>query len=220
MNLIKIMVVEDHPDYREIVELILGRHDDLELVGEFGTAERALHSLRERRGRQLPDIILLDLNLPGVGGLDSIGFFRSAAPDARIVILTQSDREEDVMKAIMLGASGYLLKSATADQLVEGIRSVHTGGSPLDPSIARCILDNLQAVLPPGGVESLLTERETQVLTLLAEGCVKKEIADRLQIGHSTVVTHVAHIYEKLNVQNAPSAIAKAFRMGILKMSD
>ena len=217
MSKIQIMLVEDHPEYREIIELTLKRQADMELVGEFGTVERALHELRERRGRRLPDVILLDLNLPGISGLDAIPHFLSAVPSARIMILTQSDREADVMKAIMLGASGYLLKSSTAAQLSESIRSTHAGGAPLDPAVARYILTTLQTALPKKQVAELLTDRETEVLTLLAEGLVKKEIADRLEIGHSTVVTHVAHIYEKLNVQNAPSAIARAFRLGILK---
>lgn len=216
---IRVMMVEDHPEYREIVELALGRELDMELTSQFGTSERALRSLRDRKGHDEPDIILLDLHLPGVGGLDSIPHFSTEIPDAKIIILTQSNREDDVLKAIMLGASGYLLKSSTVKQLTEGIRNVMTGGASLDAKLANIVLKTLKSKLRPNEIENLLTKRELEVLTMLAEGHVKKEIADRLQIGFTTVVSHVTHIYEKLNAPNAPAAIAKAFQLGILPIS-
>lgn len=217
---IRIMMVEDHPEYREIVELALGKESDMKLISQFGTVERALRSLRDRdNGGQSPDVILLDLNLPGMGGLEAVSHFTNEVPDARIIILTQSDREDDVLKAVMLGASGYLLKSSTVRQLTEGIRTVMAGGASLDTKLAKFVLNTLKTKLPKNEIEQLLTERELDVLSLLAEGRVKKEIAERLQISMSTVVTHVTHIYEKLNAPNAPSAIAKAFQMGILPVS-
>jgi two-component system nitrate/nitrite response regulator NarL len=216
---IRVMMVEDHPEYREIVELALGRELDMELTSQFGTSERALRSLRDRKGHDEPDIILLDLHLPGVGGLEAIPHFSTEIPDAKIIILTQSNREDDVLKAIMLGASGYLLKSSTVKQLTEGIRNVMTGGASLDAKLANIVLKTLKSKLKPNEIENLLTKRELEVLTMLAEGHVKKEIADRLQIGFTTVVSHVTHIYEKLNAPNAPAAIAKAFQLGILPIS-
>ncbi len=122
-RVIKVMLVEDHPEYRDVVELAMNREPDIELVSQFGTSERALRSFDDRRERQIPDIILLDLNLPGINGLDSIPFFRAATEDARIIILTQSDKEADVLRAITLGASGYLLKSSTVRQIYH---SLHT----------------------------------------------------------------------------------------------
>ena len=216
---IRVMMVEDHPEYREIVELALGRELDMELTSQFGTSERALRSLRDRKGHDEPDIILLDLHLPGVGGLEAIPHFSTEIPDAKIIILTQSNREDDVLKAIMLGASGYLLKSSTVKQLTEGIRNVMTGGASLDAKLANIVLKTLKSKLQPNEIEILLTKRELEVLTMLAEGSVKKEIADRLQIGFTTVVSHVTNIYDKLNAPNAPAAIAKAFQLGILPIS-
>jgi len=216
---IRIMMVEDHPEYREIVELALGREPDMELTSQFGTTERALRSFRDREAREEPDIILLDLHLPGMDGLEAIPHFSTEIPDARIIVLTQSDREEDVLKAIMLGASGYLLKSSTVKQLTEGIRIVSEGGASLDAKLAKFVLTMLKAKLPPNEIDQLLTKRELEVLSLLADGRVKKEIADQLQISLTTVVSHVAHIYEKLNAPNAPAAIAKAFQLGILPLS-
>ena len=213
------MMVEDHPEYREIVGLALSKEPDMELTSQYGTSERALRSLRDREEREEPDIILLDLHLPGVGGLDAIPHFSTEMPDAKIIILTQSDREDDVLKAIMLGASGYLLKSSTVKQLTEGIRTVMEGGASLDTKLAKFVLKTLKTKLPPSAIEQLLTHRELAVLSLLAEGRVKKEIAGQLHICLTTVVSHVTHIYEKLNAPNGPAAIAKAFQLGILPLN-
>ena len=214
-NRISVMLVEDHPEYREAVEFALGKQPAMALTSQFGTAERALRSLKDAKNRQVPDVILLDLNLPGMDGLDALPLFSAALPDAKIIILTQSDREADVLKAITLGAAGYLLKSATLRQITEGIRNVNEGGASLDAKVAHFILKTLKTKLPKGEMNPVLTERELEVLNLLAEGLVKKEIADRLSISSSTVVTHVSHIYAKLNATNAPSAINRAYRMGI-----
>lgn len=213
---IQIMMVEDHPEYREIVELAIGRQPDMKLVSQFGTVERALRSLNERQSAPKTDLILLDLNLPGMTGLEAIPYFTRELPDTKIIVLTQSDSEEDVLKAIMLGASGYLLKSSTVSQLTEAIRTVSSGGASLDPTVARFVLKTLKSKLPQEEFSQVLTEREMEVLKLLGDGLVKKEIANKLNISVTTVVTHVSHIYEKLNVKNAPSAIAKGFRLGLL----
>jgi len=209
------MLVENHPEYRDAIELALAKESGMELTSQFGTAERALRSLKHAKKYKVPDVILLDLNLPGMDGLDALPLFSAALPTVKIIILTQSDREADVLKAITLGAAGYLLKSATLKQITEGIRKVYRGGASLDSKVAQFILKTLKTILPPDEIKQSLTEREMEVLTLLAEGCVKKEIADRLCISSTTVVTHVSHIYEKLNATNAPSAINKAYRMGI-----
>ncbi|MEP4078329.1 response regulator [Haloferula sp.] len=220
-NPIRVMLVEDHPEYREVVELALQLESDLEMIAEFGTAERALRHLQSSQGNPVPDVILLDLHLPGISGLETIPHFAAVVPDARIIILTQSDREQDVLNAISLGAAGYLLKSATVTQIKDGIRSVMKGGASLDARIASFVLRSLKSKLPAEvNDESPITGRELEVLQLMAEGLPKKNIADQLSISPNTVVTHVTHIYEKLDAQNAPSAIAKAFRKGILKMEE
>ena len=220
-NRIRVMLVEDHPEYREAIELALKKDPALELISQFGTAERALRSLEDSDTHQEPNVILLDLNLPGMNGLDALPLFSAALPDVKIIILTQSDRESDVLKAITLGAAGYLLKSATLKQITAGIRSVHTGGASLDAKVAQFILETLKTKLPKGQRNQVLTDREMDVLALLAEGLVKKEIAERLSISNTTVVvTHVSHIYAKLNVSNAPSAVNKAYRLGIFQSNN
>lgn len=206
---------EDNVEYREVVRLALEQTQGVELTRQFGTAEIALRTLQNASASEQPDLILLDLRLPGISGLDALPRFRHRAPDTKIIILTQSDREQDVLRAIALGASGYLLKSATLDEITESIQTVMSGGAPLDKGVARFILQSLQTRLPNVEDQPQLSERELEIIQLLAEGFVKKEIAKQLRIGYSTVDTHVAHIYEKLDVSNAPSAVNRAHRLGL-----
>ncbi|MGI9456167.1 MAG: response regulator [Aeoliella sp.] len=212
---VRIMLVEDNMEYRDAVRLALEQSQGVELTSQFGTAEIALRTLQNSSPSEQPDLVLLDLRLPGISGLDALPRFRQRAPNTKIIILTQSDREQDVLRAIALGASGYLLKSATLDEITESIQTVMGGGAPLDKGVARFILESLQTRLPKDEEQPQLSERELEIIQLLAEGFVKKEIASRLKIGYSTVDTHVAHIYEKLNVSNAPSAVNRAHRLGL-----
>ncbi len=212
---VKVMIVEDNPEFRKVIRLALSRDAAIELAGEFGTAEIALRSLRDGSVPGSPDVILLDLRLPGMGGLDALPHFTSTAPHAKVIVLTQSDCETDVLRAIALGAAGYLLKSSTITQIKEGIRTVIDGGASLDPGVAKFLFKTLQARLPTAKAEGLLSDRELEILALLGEGLVKKEIADRLGITYPTVDSHVQHIYEKLQVHNAPAAINIAHRLGI-----
>ncbi len=217
---IRVMLVEDSREYREVINLALEDESDIELTSQFGTSEIALRSLQDRSTRQAPDLVLLDLRLPGMDGIKAIPWFKKYVPHTKIVILTQSDDEADVLQAIRLGASGYLLKSSTVKEITEGIRTVMDGGASLDAGVARFILENLKARLPRGKTKPVLSEREMQILTLVAEGLLKKEIANRLGIGFTTVATHFRHIYEKLDVQNAPAAIDKAYRLGLFQPGD
>ena len=212
---VKVMLVEDNPEFRKVLRLALSREAAIELSSEFGTAEIALRSLRDGSVPGCPDVILLDLRLPGMGGLDALPHFTSTAPDAKVIVLTQSDCEADVLRAIALGAAGYLLKSSTITQIKDGIRTVIDGGASLDPGVAKYLFKTLQARLPTATAEGLLSDRELEILVLLGEGLVKKEIADRLGITYPTVDSHVQHIYEKLQVHNAPAAINIAHRLGI-----
>ncbi|MDF7825589.1 response regulator transcription factor [Pontiellaceae bacterium B12227] len=214
---IQVMMVEDHPEYREVIEIALQKASGIELISEFGTAERALRSLQDMSTRQEPDIILLDLNLPGMSGLDAIPYFSKTIPESRIIILSQSNQEADVLQAITLGAAGYLLKSSTVKTITDAISTVMEGGAPIDAGVAKYILATLKA--PPQKEESFppLSDREMEILTLVAKGHLKKEIAELLGISVYTVVTHTGHIYQKLNVANAPSAIDKAHTLGLFR---
>lgn len=212
------MLVEDNREYREVIHLALKRDEAFQLTSEYGTAEIALRSLGARSLPRLPDIVLLDLHLPGMSGLEALPQFAEALPAAKVIVLTQSDSKSDVLRAIALGADGYLLKSSTVTQIKEGMRTVIGGGASLDPGVAKFILESLQSHLPKKEMKKVLSQRETEILVLLGEGLVKKEICQRLGITYPTVDSHVRHIYEKLNVHNAPAAITVAHRLGIFPL--
>jgi DNA-binding NarL/FixJ family response regulator len=211
---IRIMLVEDSAEYRRVIAMAIDDQPDMELVRHFGTTEVALRTLSATAATNQPDILLLDLRLPGMGGLEAIPLIRKAAPAVRIIVLSQSDEPQDIYRAIAAGVSGYLLKSATLEEIATGIRMVAAGGASLDKHVARYILDAMRPLKT--AATPLLTDREREILELLAEGLVKKEIARRLGIGYATVDTHVSHIYAKLNVANAPAAVSRAYERGIL----
>lgn len=210
-------MVEDHPEYRSGVELALDTEDDIKLRSTFSTAEGALQRLQDPSAQCCPDVLLLDLHLPGISGLEAIRWIKEYSPKTKIIVLTQSDHEADVMRAIESGASGYLLKSSTLTQITDAIRTATNGGATIDPKMATYILDTLRKQPTKQHNSGIsLTKREMEVLELLSQGLLKKQISDQLGISTPTVSTHVSHIYEKLEVQNAPAAITTAFKAGIL----
>ena len=216
MKKTNIMLVEDNPDYRQAVSLALADESWIENMRIFGAAEVALRALQTDPQQPAPGIILLDIGLPGLSGVEVIRDFQSLCPQAQIIMLTQSRDQADVIEAIRQGAAGYLLKSASMDQLIEGIRTVMEGGTPLEPSVARHLIDAIsgQRHQVADGIE--LSPRELEVLRLMGEGMLKKQIADVLKISEHTVAFHVKHVYQKLDVNNSPAAIDKAHRAGIL----
>lgn len=209
---IRIVMVEDHPEYREGIALALETEPDIQLTDQFGMAEQALKVLEHDT---TTDVVLLDLNLPEMSGLEAIPWIKKYCPKIKIIILSQSDNETDILKAIHLGADGYLLKGSTLDEIISGIRTVVKGGASLDPRVAQFILNTIQTKVPEVNSDPLLSERELEILRLLSEGLMKKDISERLDIGITTVATHVRRIYEKLDVVNAPAAISKAYKTGI-----
>ncbi|MDO7681364.1 MAG: response regulator transcription factor, partial [Pirellulales bacterium] len=208
--MIRIMVVEDNVDYRTVIALAIDDATDMKLIGLFGTTEIALRTLETTRESEKPDILLLDLRLPGMSGLDALPLIHAASPATRIIILSQSDAPNDIVRAISSGVSGYLLKSARLKEITEAIRTVSQGGGSLDKNVAEFILEKM-TTKELFHIDAL-TERENEILLMLSEGFVKKEIATQLGIGYSTVDTHVSHIYKKLGVSNAPAAVSKAYQ--------
>jgi len=214
---IQVILVEDHAGYREAIKRSLKRSGNVEVHSEYSTAEIALRKIQYMKKPEIPDVLLLDLNLPGMSGLEAIPWFRDYSPELKIIVLSQSNAEEDILTAITLGASGYLLKSSRFRKIVEGIQVVMEGGASLDPKIAKLILNRLKMQKPKmNPPEKTLSKRELEILSLLADGLSKKEIADQLKITATTVAYHVRHIYLKLDVINAPAAVAKGFLSGIL----
>lgn len=212
---IKIILVEDDPEYRYVIKFAFRNDLKLELISQFATAEQALRSFQNPSKKILPDVVLLDVNLPGISGLDALAEFTKLSPELKVIVLTQSEREADILRAIKLGALGYLLKSASIQEIRSGIQNVMEGGSPLDPKMAKYILNSFKDRDSKSQNDSDLSEREIEVLSYIAQGCARKNICDKLQISIKTVDNHIAHIFEKLNVANAPSAIDKAYKTGI-----
>ena len=213
---IAIMIVEDNATYRNVIKRSLNRDPEMELTSQFGTAEIALRSLQDLSTRAVPNVVLLDLNLPGMSGLEALPWFRKAIPSAKIIILTQSNRESDILDAITKGTNGYLLKSATNQQIKESIHTVLNGGASLDAEIAQFILKTMQKTPAKKEPEMILTKQEYKILTLLGEGLAQKDIAEKIFITRNTVAFHTKNIYDKLQVPNAPAAISRAYKTGIL----
>ena len=213
---IEVMLIEDNPEYREVIRFALEDQVDISLASQFGTAEIAIRTLNDPKLESFPDLILLDLRLPGMNGISALPKIRTAAPETQVIILSQSDNAEDVIRAISLGASGYLLKTASLDEIIEGILTVTRGGATIDKGVAKYLLDALKKKVAKTDCDEVLTQRELEILDLLAQGLAKKHIATQLGIGYATVDTHVTHIYEKLGVSNAPGAVHRAHQLGLL----
>lgn len=215
---IKLILIEDHPDYRDVIKIALNKEQKMQLTHSFGYAERAIRHLEHCPHSERPHVVLLDLKLPGISGLQAIPWIQKATPNTKIIIISQSDQEADVLKAIQLGVSSYLLKTSSIEQIVECITSVVKGRVNIDPGIAHHILNSVQQNTPQDLLAKPLSARELQILKLLATGLLKKEISDQLDISLNTVAKHIGNIYEKLQVKNAPSAVSKAYRSGILSV--
>lgn len=213
---IRVMLIEDNREYREAIEFAIEGASGMQVIASFVSAELALKSMESVVTNFVPDVLLLDLNLPGISGLDAIPYFKGFFADAKIIILSQSENEADVLCGITLGASGYLLKSSTISQIKDSIRAVFEGGYSIDASVAKYIIKTLKAKPLKAIASRLLSSRESEVLELLAEGLQKKEIAECLKISTLTVDSHVRRIYEKLDAKNAPAAVSKAYQVGIL----
>lgn len=213
----QIILIEDNPDYRDTLALTVNMEPDMEISDTFGAAEIALRTLQNS---VQPDLILLDLSLPGMSGLEAIPWLQQYCPGTKIIALTQSNKEADVLRAIALGINGYLLKASTIKQIKEGIRSVMDGGTLMDPEVAGYLAKAIKNRPAQVRLAEPLTSREVEILALVGEGLQKKEISEQLLISYATVATHIRHIYEKLQVENAPAAITKAFKAGILPFDE
>jgi DNA-binding NarL/FixJ family response regulator len=220
-----IWIIEDHRRLRETVAeavRLAGGHD----VVPLASCEKAFEALDAKTPK--PDVILLDLGLPGMSGLEGLRRFKERIPEVEIVVFTVFDDRDRVFEAICHGASGYLLKSEPLERIVAAVEEVRRGGSPMSPEIARCVIERfsrlgvgpgVDAGLAVGGGQPAaesLSEREREVLRLLADGLVKKEVAARMSISLHTVDNYVRRIYAKLHVNTLGGAVARAIRDGIV----
>ena len=200
----RVVIVEDHTLVRQSLVKTVGAEPGYEVIGEAGRGDEGIDLIR----RLSPDVVLLDITMPGGTGLDVAEQMKTVAPDARFLFLTMHDDDVTIQKAIGLGADGYVLKSASTDELLNALRAVAEGGSYLSPAIARRVID-LAGKKPPG---TSLTERELEILRLLATGARPQQIAEQLFVSIKTVKNHLTSVYAKLGVQTGAQAVAEAYR--------
>jgi len=206
-----VSIVEDNDQLRATLARLLNRADGFQCLGQYPDAETALAALPAAR----PDVVLVDINLPGMNGVEFVRRLKLAAPQVLAVMLTAYEDTENIFNALAAGAAGYLLKRAPRSELLEAIREVRRGGSPMTTHIARKVVQSFQKAGPApqaeGGGDTLST-REQEVLDLLSQGFLYKEIADKLGISYETVHTYIRRIYEKLQVRTRTEAVAKFLR--------
>jgi DNA-binding NarL/FixJ family response regulator len=214
MNKIRLAVVDDHALFRAGLISLLGEMAEFQVVGEAGDGQAALEIVRKTR----PDVLLLDVNMPGQSGVDVVRALRSSSQQerCRVIMLTISKNEEDLLGAISAGADGYLLKNAEPDELRRAILLVHQGMSVLSPQVTRQVLRAAMTSELNRAAESGLSSREMEVLECLAQGKTTTLIASELFISENTVKTHVRHILEKLEASNRAEAVSKATQMGLI----
>ena len=206
---IRIVVADDHPIVRGGLVALLSAADDIEVVGEASDGEMAVRLALE----SLPDLVLMDLRMPGIDGDVATARILSAQPGIRVVVLTTYESDDSILRAIEAGASGYLLKAAPQEEILAGIRSVARGEVALAPSIAALLVRRVRA---PQTRSVTLSDRETQVLALVATGMSNRTIAAELFVSEATVKTHLLHTFEKLGVSDRTRAVTLAMERGLL----
>lgn len=206
----RIAIVEDNTLLRENLVFLLNGEKDIEVCCNFGTAEEALPHFTEHH----PDILLVDIGLPGMSGIDLIKKVKSKHPGMEIMVHTVFDARDTVFAAIKAGATGYILKGASPRELIESIENLAKGGAPMSPKIARAVIGEFQDV--DSSEHYLLTPREKEILVELEKGLTYKELAEKLSISHHTIHTHIKKIYEKLHAKSRRDALTTARQKGII----
>ncbi|THG29089.1 response regulator transcription factor [Glaciibacter flavus] len=209
--MIRVIVADDHPIVRGGIVGLLAAVDDIEVVGEAADGAEAI-TLAEALS---PDLVLMDLRMPGVGGVEATAHIVAAPGSTRVLVLTTYENDDDILGAIEAGASGYLLKAAPQEEIVAGVRAVAAGQTVLGPSIAATLVNRVRSESTPAPAPRL-SARELDVLRLVSDGRSNPEIGRELFIGEATVKTHLLHVFEKLEVSDRTRAVTKAMELGLL----
>ncbi len=204
---IRVLIVDDHPVVRDGLRGVIDGEPDMVVVGEAGNGVEALARVA---GTDV-DLVLMDLRMPEMGGVEAIKELRRRAPSVRVLVLTTFDTDRDVLPAVEAGATGYLLKDTPRADLLRAVRSAHRGEAVLSPAVAGRLMGQVR-----GPEAAVLSARELEVLTLVAAGSTNRETARRLFISEATVKTHLLHIYAKLEVRDRASAVAVGYQRGLL----
>ena len=210
---IRVVLIEDQRQTREGLAALIGGSPGMLVAARYASGEEALAEVAD----QHPDVILTDLGLPGIQGVDVVASLHRLRPQTPILVLTVHGEDHYVFDALCAGAFGYLLKDVEPARLLAAIQEVHLGGAPMSPEVARRVVSMFQKVVPPRSLESGLSERELQVLRLLADGHSYKTCADHLTISIDTIRFYVRRIYERLHVHSKSEAVTKALRDGWIR---
>ena len=205
---ISVSIVEDNDKLRATLARVLNRAEGFRCLSQYANAEDALKDLPQVR----PDVVLMDINLPGMNGVQCVRQLKALLPEIQVMMLTVYEDTENIFNALAAGASGYMLKRTSSKELLEAIQEVHRGGSPMTMHIARKVVQSFQQTAATAQSTENLSEREQQVLDCLTQGLMYKEIAEKLGISYETVHTYIRRIYEKLQVRTRTEAVAKFLR--------
>jgi DNA-binding NarL/FixJ family response regulator len=206
---LRVALVEDDLGWRASMEALLRESSGLECVGSYGTGEDAIRELPGRR----PQIVLMDINLPKMSGVECTRQLRALLPELQIIMLTVYDDSDRIFQALQMGANGYLLKRASADEILQAIQDVQRGGAPMSPYIARKVVQSFQQESPAARAEEGLSKRESEVLSYVARGYSDKEVAEALGLTSATVRSYLKSIYSKLHVHSRTQAILKTAKL-------
>ncbi|RLD30609.1 MAG: DNA-binding response regulator [Bacteroidetes bacterium] len=209
--MIKVSIIEDHHDFRQGLAYLVKASEGFECVDTFVSAEDGIDGLTGDE-----DVLLLDINLPNLSGIEAIPLIREKFPKLKIIMLTVFDDDMNIMNAILAGADGYLLKKTAPPQILNSLKTCMAGGSPMTPGIAKKVLNLFKKHIPVKNDDFSLTQRETEVLNLLVDGWENQAIADKLFISVQTVRNHIRHIYDKLQVHSKSQAVVMAIRKGLV----
>ncbi len=208
MTQIKVTIIEDIEDIRQGFYFLINTHNEYNCIASYSDAEKALEDMKNN----IPDVVIMDIGLPGISGIECTRIIKNRFPSVQIMICTVFEDDERLFGALSAGASGYILKSTSPNKLLESIKEIFNGGSPMTSQIARKVVETLQIPVKANNIASEeynLSSREKEILKLLAEGYRNKEIAEKLFITHYTVKSHIYNIYEKLHVKSRIEAINK-----------
>ncbi len=214
MPKIRVLIADDHAILREGVRALLSATDDIEVVGEASDGRQAIDAAR----RLDPDVVLLDIAMPGLGGIEAALEIRKLGLRAKVLILSQYEDREYVRRLLKAGVSGYVLKKSAGTELANAIRAVHRGGLVLDPEVARAAMEESGPERAGADPYETLTDREKQVLRLVAEGKSNKEVADVLGISVKTAMSHREHVMEKLDLHNRAELVRFAIKIGVVRV--
>ena len=209
--MINVTIIEDHKDFREGLAHLLNATEGFNCLNVFSSAEEGLENISDKT-----EAILLDIGLPGLTGIEIVGQLKEKLPRVKIIMLTVFDDDDNILKAIMAGADGYLLKKTSPAKILTALNESLTDGSPMTASVAKKVMELFRSYVPNKTEDFSLTKRELEVLDAIVNGANNKEIAENLFISIETVRNHIRHIYEKLQVHSKSEAVIKAIRQGIV----